>query len=534
MAEDRQLYFGGEIYTGDDKCPSAEAVAVENGHITAVGSKDECRTALSKPYEAVDLEGAVLFPGFIDTHLHPPLMIIYAIGADLSDVDSIEALQVRLQSLAQTDSSSNWIMGFQFEEQNFKAPRLPTRHDLDIACPERPAILLKRDGHMIIANTKAIEAAGVAASTQDPQGGKIDREVDGFPAGPFRETAVRLLLAAMPLPARQTIVKAAATVFEKIASYGITSAGVILQTDEEGVAGAAGVYDLPLMEMVIDRIPVNLYSLLVAHDITPFEAARTSRLHREEIGAGHRVGALKFWADGSFASCSAYMNEPFTDQPDKRGFLIDSPEHMYQRMVMAHTAGLQLAIHSIGDASTRTVLDLFDRLLNAYPRPNHRHRLEHASQLDAGLIEDIARLNLVVATQPLFIHSEKSWLHKRLGCNRARWTYPLRSLFDAGIIVAGASDAPIESLNVMQAIQCCVTRDGFEAQQALSVEEAIRMFTINAAYAQFEESVKGSITAGKRADMVALDQNPVSVDPEDIRNIRVERTICNGKVIYQR
>jgi len=205
---------------------------------------------------------------------------------------------------------------------------------------------------------------------------------------------------------------------------------------------------------------------------------------------------------------------------------------MYSRMAAAHNAGEQIAIHSIGDASTRTCVDLFDRLLKEYPNSAHRHRLEHASQLDSQLIKDIARLNLVVSTQPMFIHSEKKWLPKRLGPERIKWTYAFRSLLDAGVIVAGASDAPIEELNVLQAIGCCVTRDGFVPQQGITVEEAIRLFTINAAYAQFEESVKGSLSTGKRADMVILDKSLISVLPHEIKNIQIKQTICGGTPIY--
>jgi len=287
------------------------------------------------------------------------------------------------------------------------------------------------------------------------------------------------------------------------------------------------------MEAAIDLIPVSLYGLLVAHDFAPFEKARKTRLHQDKIGAGHRIGGLKFFADGTFASCTAYMNQPFSDRPDTRGFMMHNADEMYQRMVMAHNADLQIAIHTIGDASSRICVDLFERLLSEYPRTDHRHRLEHASQLDEGLIADIARLNLVVATQPLFIHSEKAWLHKRLGKDRTGWTYPLRALWDAGVIVAGGSDAPIESMSALHAIQCCVDREGFEVQQAISVDEAIRMFTLNAAYAQFEDSVKGSIRTGKRADLVILSDHPGTVPTDQIKNIRVEQTICAGKVIYK-
>jgi len=533
MSEQNQLYFGGQIYTIDDNHPLVAAVAVGDGRILATGSLEKCRAALRGPYQSVDLDGSVMLPGFIDTHTHPPMMIKYEMGADLTRVESIEMLQKRLQAVADQDPSSNWVMGFQFEEEHLQQPRLPTRHDIDKACPDRPAFILKHDCHMIIANTQAIETAGVSAGTRDPAGGRIDREPDGYPAGACRETAVHLIFGAMPLPEIQTIGKAAASIFARISSHGITSAGMILQTDEEGVAGVQGINDIPLMEAVIDAIPVSLYGLLVAHDYAPFDRAMRTRLHRNEIGAGHRIGGLKFFADGTFASCTAHMNQPFSDRPDTKGFMMHSVEEMYQRMAMAHTAGLQIAIHTIGDASNRICVDLYERLLTEFPRADHRHRLEHASQLNENLIADIARLNLVVATQPLFIHSEKSWLHKRLGKERTGWTYPLRALFDAGIKVAGGSDAPIESMSVLHAIQCCVDREGFEVQQGIGVDEAIRMFTLNAAYAQYEDSVKGSITAGKRADLVVLSDYPGAVPTDQIKNIRVERTICAGKNIYK-
>jgi predicted amidohydrolase YtcJ len=228
------------------------------------------------------------------------------------------------------------------------------------------------------------------------------------------------------------------------------------------------------------------------------------------------------------------MSQPFSDQREKSGFLVHSKEEIYRRMVMAHNAGLQIAIHTIGDAASKTCIDLYERLLEEHPKEDHRHRLEHASQLDASSIRDIARLGLVVSSQPLFIQSERHWLERRLGAERIRWTYPYRSLLDAGVRVAGASDAPIESLDVLDSIHCAVTREGFVPDQGVSAEEAIRMFTIEAAYAQFEENVKGSISEGKRADLVILTSNPASQPIEEIKNIRVEQTIRGGKTTFNR
>jgi predicted amidohydrolase YtcJ len=308
--------------------------------------------------------------------------------------------------------------------------------------------------------------------------------------------------------------------------------GAILQTDEEGPSGSLGQYDVMALQMLLNHIPISLYGILVASDIAKVEDALKTTLNGGESG-GHRIGGIKIFSDGTFGSCTALMNEPFSDQPDKRGFLTQSEEEIYRRMVMAQKAGMQLAIHAIGDAANRICVDLYDRLLQEHPRVNHRHRLEHASLLSPALVTDIARLGLIASVQPLFIHSEKSWLPKRLGSQRCKWVYPFRALLDAGVRMAGSSDAPIETLDILHSIECCVTREGFETQQVITPLEAVRMFTLHAAYAQFEESLKGSITPGKREDLVILSGNPVTVPPDRIRDIRVERTMRGAQVIFQ-
>lgn len=531
MTEQGQLYFGGDIYTVDEARPTAEAVAARDGRIVAVGAKSECLAALGDDYEAIDLRGRALLPGFIDTHLHPVLMIYFDMNVDLRDTASISDLQGKLRETAKKAAGNNWVVGLNFDEQGLLEKRLPTRRELDAACSDRPVIVIKHDGHMVIVNTRTIEAVGISATTPDPDGGVIDRESDGYPAGPFRESASQVITSAMPIPEIPSFISGAASAFGKLLSHGITSVGAVMQTGEDGPAGKSGAFDVIAMNMLLPHVPINLYGILIADDLEKIESARKSALHHGEIGK-HRIGGIKLFSDGSYGSCTAYMREPYTDQPDKTGFLVIPADELYRRMVAAHNAGLQICVHAIGDAGNRTCVDLYDRLLKERPRENHRHRLEHASQLDAGIIADIARLGLIISTQPMFIHSEKHWLHKRLGTQRTKWTYPYRSILDAGIKIAGASDAPVESTDVLHAIHCCVTREGFETQQCISAAEAIRMFTIDAAYAQFEDSVKGSISAGKRADMAILSKNPASAPPDQIRSIRVERTIVGGKAVY--
>ena len=527
-----QLYFNGDVYTVDESRPRAEALAVRDGRIIAVGSRDECESALGRDCEQVDLNGRALLPGFIDTHLHPLMLAYFETNVDLRDATTIEELQAMIGAAARKATGDPWVVGLQFDEQNLDSPRFPTRHELDAACEDRPVMIVKHDGHSVFANTAAIETSGVTASTPDPDGGVIEREPDGYPAGAFLEEASLLIKDKVPLPDMQLFIEGARSSFAGLASHGITSVGAVMQAGEEGPAGADGAFETAIMQMLLEHIPINLYGLLIASDLEQLTSARQTPLHNDEVGAGHRIGGIKIFADGTFGSCTAFMDEPFADRPDTRGFLTHDVEEIYRRMVLAHTAGFQVAIHAIGDAGNRTCVELYDRLLSEYPASEHRHRLEHASQLNAEIIEDIARIGLVVSSQPQFIHSEKGWLEKRLGAERLKWTYPYRSLLEAGTRVAGASDGPIESTDVLHSIECCVTREGFVPEQCVTAEQAVRMFTIDAAYAQFEDSVKGSITPGKRADLVILSENPVAVKPTDIRSIRVEQTICGGQVIY--
>ena len=407
MENNEQLYFGGTIITVDEAFPKVDAIAVRDGIIVRTGSYADCKAALGSSPQLIDLKGSVMLPGFIDTHLHPPLMIFFEMNLDLAEVDSLSELQDIISKYAAGDDAGQWVLGLQFDEMALQGTKQSVREILDGACPHKPAAIITRDGHSILANSKAISAAGVSGTTLDPEGGKIEHLPSGELSGIFRETAMSILTQAIPLPPFESIISAGIQVFERIAGYGITSVGMMLQTGSEGIAGDQGVYDLPLMEMLLEHIPLNLYSLLVVDDVTKLATLKQSALNQPAGNRDRTIGGIKFWADGTFGSCTAYVDQPFSDFPDRSGFLIHPREKMYERMKAAHKAGEQIAIHTIGDASTRVCLDLFERLFREFPDIECRHRLEHASLLNEELIVDIARLNLVVSTQPLFIKSEK-------------------------------------------------------------------------------------------------------------------------------
>jgi predicted amidohydrolase YtcJ len=337
-------------------------------------------------------------------------------------------------------------------------------------------------------------------------------------------------MGAVPAPGLERLRETAQGSFARLAACGITSAGVILQTDEEGPGGAAGRLESLALLLLAPALPFASYSILVGRSVDAALAARGTALH--DPAAGRRVGGFKIFADGTFGSCTACMREPFADRAGTRGFMTLSDDEIYARMRAAHAAGLQICVHAIGDAAVERCVELYGRLLAEAPRADHRHRIEHASLVPPDLLPRIAALGVCVSTQPLFIHSEKEWLHRRLGHERARNVYPLRALLDAGILVAGASDAPVESTDVLHAIQCCVTREGFETQQGLTPAEALDLFTRSAARLQFEEGEKGMLATGMRADLAVLSGNPLEVPAERIASLRVLRTVAAGRVTH--
>lgn len=530
--EGLKLFYGGAIHTYDPRLPRAEAVAVKGGTIAAVGSVSACRSVLGPVYESFDLDGCTLLPGFCDAHMHPLPVIFFAMNCSLSEVKTMEEVVSRLQAAAAGTRPGGWVIGLNFDEQGMDAPRLPSRHDLDLVSADHPVIVFKHDGHSVIACSKAMKSAGVTSETRTPRGGAIDRDEHGMPLGVFRENALPLILDHVPLPDLDEFIAGGKKVFGRMLEHGITSLGVILESNAAGAGGAIGSYDIAAMELLRPVMPQSLNAYVITGSISSIESARAA-LCGSPVRQD-RVAGLKIIADGTFGSCTAAMAEPFSDRPGEAGFMLKREEDIYALMVQAHTAGNQIAIHAIGDKANRTCLDLYGRLLARYPRADHRHRIEHASIMDRAMLQKARELGLVLCVQPMFVHSDMPYLEKRLGRKRMGITYPFRSMLEAGIPVAASSDAPVETQDVMAAVECAVTREGYVPEQAITVAQAIGMYTLNAAYAQFEENAKGSITSGKRADLVVLGGNPFTAPPDALHAIPVLKTFIAGDLLYSR
>lgn len=529
------LLFNVEILSMDDDRTVAEALVYQHGIIRFVGDEAGARHWLNEAglsAREVDGRGNCVLPGFIDTHLHPILLSIFEVNADLSGASSVDDVTTLISDKATALEAGDWLLGLQLDEQRFSETGLPDRHVLDRVCPDNPLVIFCRDGHSLIANSAALHAADLADAPKDISGGTIDVDEQRTPTGICREAATGLVMQHFKPPGEAQLKTAALHAIRKLPAHGITSIGAILQTDAEGPSGASGRREGALMAELAPELPFSIYNIFIG--TSPSDSFPGGSYEPSDAFADLKYRAFKIFSDGTLGSCTACMHHGFFDHPEQTGYLTLGPDELYRRMVEAHGMGLQICIHAIGDKAVTTCLDLYEKLLGEYPRKDHRHRIEHASVVTSGDIERMAKLDIALSCQPLFIRSEAGWLPQRLGPERVPMTYPFRSFFDAGIPVAGSSDAPIESTSVLAAIECCVTRDGFSTEQKLSVDQAIAMYTRNAAFIQFEEAEKGTLEAGKRADFVMLDKNPLRTAPEDIGKIDIVRTIRSGKVTFER
>ncbi|MHA1914865.1 MAG: amidohydrolase [Promethearchaeota archaeon] len=523
----RKILFNGPIITMDENQPRVEAVGIEGEKIIAVGDLEHVKTTLGNGYVSIDLEGHSLLPGFIDSHMHPISTLFLFINLDLSSITSLEELQEFLRSAAKEREKEEVVFGFRLKEEMFEIPKLPTRWDLDVACPDSPVFILRYDGHIGIANSKTLELVGITPETEVPNGGEIRRNKNGELTGVISENALSILYSKISkylVPKTDKLQETAEKLFNGLAKRGITSFHGVTTLQR----------DIPVYKMVQDIIPQSYYSLIPIDDPLKIIELRKQSLDTNKEDSKFKLRCWKGYFDGTLGAKTALMHEDFSDAPGMRGFSLVNEEHMYNRMKVVHANGLQMGVHAIGDKGNRLLVDLYKRLLEEFPKENHRHRIEHGSLLTADVIKDIKKYNIIVASQPPFINSEYTWLEKRLGKARCKYIYPFKSLIDAGVILSSGSDSPIEDPDIIQGLHALVTRNGFVPEECITMEEALKTYTINGAYAAFEENIKGSIEIGKLADLVVLDKNPLTVNNEEIKNLQILETIIRGKTVYKK
>jgi predicted amidohydrolase YtcJ len=529
------IFYNGKIFTMDQGLPACTAVAVQDGRIVALGGEEVVSGWQGDRTALVDLAGKMMLPGFHDSHLH---FIGYGLTLQmvpLAGVDSIEEVKSRVSKAAETIPKGEWIVGTGWDHNLFREKRYLQRQDLDQAAPDHPVMLTRVCGHLQAVNSQGLAMAGISELTLDPPGGQIDRDEHGQPTGILRETATRLVMAAVPAPSYERLEKALELAVAKAHSCGLTS----VTTD-----------DIRADRVTVLADNLKLYHEMWAKGNAPIRITLEIRdlVIDEFLAAGYKtgtgddrvkIGNLKVFQDGALGAKTAYLREPYQNDTG-RGIPIHDQASLEERVIRGHNAGLQVAIHAIGDAAIDSCLDAFEKAQKGNPRPDPRHRIIHYCLVDEGILERSRRLGVVADIQTTFVPLNGQWADDLMGPERAKRTYPWKTILDAGIQCAGSSDCPITPLEPLLGIWAAVTRHGYYnnnsaiyyPEQCLTVQQAIELYTTGAAYADFDEEKKGAITVGKFADFVVLEEDLFIIDPDTIKDVQILMTVVDGKIVY--
>ena len=502
------------------KQPTADAVAVKSKKIFIVGSIKDVSKTIGKNTKILRLNGKTVIPGIIDTHVHVADFGRILSWLNLEAIASIKELQNSLNQRVKTTSKGKWIIGRGWNEANFAEKRLPTLSDLDVVSPNNPVVLYHYSGQMCVINSEAAELADI--NKQSKNG--IERNQAGESTGVLRNEATNLVWKIIPQPDEQEMFESSILALQQIAKAGITSIHWLpLCSDEIKV-----IQELNQK----NKLPIRINVIASANFF--------DEIHKAALEENSKCGMLKFggfelFADGYLASRTAALIKPYTDYPNETGQLLFSQEKLTLAAKKITAAGFQLVIHGVGDQAVDTALNVIAEALGNNAEKKLRCRVEQAAVLTEKLVDRMKKLEVTVSVQPRVIASEfKMWSAiNHLGADRARLLFPLKTLFDAGVWVAGGSDCPMEPLNPMLGIQEAVIREPFP-EQRLSIEEALRIYTINAAYLSCEEESKGSIDPGKLADFTVLSENPLTSEPYRLSCITVEMSILGGQVIFSK
>ncbi|MFN2483058.1 MAG: amidohydrolase [Pyrinomonadaceae bacterium] len=527
-SEPQAILYNGNFFTVDPRRPRAQAAAVADGRFLAVGTNAEVRSLASARTARVDLGGKTVLPGFIDAHSHPAVSGRLHLREVDCDLRSIREIQAALRRRAAETPAGKWVLGFKYDDTKTTEGRPLTREDLDAAAPDRPVRVAHRGGHTIYVNSRAFKLAGVDERTPDPAGGSFERDAStGRLTGRVKENATDPFDRIIPSDYTREDFREGVKLITKM----MTRAGVTSVHDAYGSHNDLRAYQ---DAREAGDLLMRVYCLVGYFDLDRMIAAGV------RTGLGDewvRVGAMKMTCDGSISERTARLSEPYVGRPKDFGIMVASEEELYATARKAHENDWQIGVHANGDVAIDTVLRVYERLQRERPRRDPRFRLEHCTVVNDALVRRIAALGAIPTpfSTYVYFHGEKM---REYGAARLERMFALRSFLDAGGRATQASDYPPGPFEPMMALQSEVTRADMKGQvwgasQRITVEEAIRVGTINGAYASYEEKIKGSIEPGKLADLVVLGRDPFREDPRNLVNIPVERTMVGGRWVYE-
>jgi predicted amidohydrolase YtcJ len=530
------ILLNGAVRTLDPVTPCAEALAVLAERIVAVGSNDEIKALAGSRTRIIDAGQGTVLPGFNDAHVH-----FLAGGFSISNVDlrgcnSPEQVARCLADYAHVKESGQWILGGDWDHENWtniSGNPLPSRSLIDPVTPHHPVFVTRLDGHMALANSLALKLAGVTSQTNDPPGGIIVRELHtGEPTGILKDSAMTLVERVIPAKSCQQKREAARAATRHAAASGVTSVTDVSADD-----------DVALYQDMLSRgeLKTRIYA---ARSIVQWETLVKSGICSNFGSDVLRLGILKGFSDGSLGSSTALFFEPYADSAGNRGLLFDQmlPEGiMGERVQAADKCGLQVMIHAIGDEANLRILDLFAEVEAVNGSRDRRFRIEHAQHLRPSEIPRFGRQQVIASMQPYHAADDGRWCERRLGPERSKNAYAFRSLLDSGTVLAFGSDWTVAPLNPLLGVKAAVTRQtldgahpqGWVPEQKISLDEAIRAYTLGSAYAEFSEKSKGALGVGKLADLVVFDKDVYQMDPWELDQAKVILTVLGGEVVYQ-
>jgi predicted amidohydrolase YtcJ len=517
------------VWTGNPKRPWADAVAARGDSIVAVGTSAEVKKAAGEGARIIDAKGAMVVPGFNDSHVHFIDGGFRLSSVQLRDAKTPEEFIARIKAYAATVKPGTWIMGGDWDHTPWGG-ELPRRDWIDSVTPNNPVWIQRLDGHMGLANSAALRAAGVTKATKDVEGGTIVRDASGEPTGILKDNAMSLLDAAVPELTPELADRALDTAMKYVAAQGVTS-----------VQNMGSWSELATFERArkAGRLITRIYAVVPLATWERLKDTVAARGHGDEWV---RIGGLKGFVDGSLGSHTAAMLEPFTDAPNDTGLLVNTPEDLYAWTSGADRAGLQVMVHAIGDRAIRLQLDIYERVEREDGARDRRFRIEHAQHPAPSDIPRFAKLNVIASMQPYHAIDDGRWADAVIGSERAKSTYAFRSFLDTKAHLAFGSDWFVAPPTPLDGIYAAVTRstldgkhpDGWVPEQKITVEEALRAYTSGSAYASFEENRKGTLERGKLADFTIIDRDLTRIPPAEIRDAHVLMTIVGGRVVYER
>jgi predicted amidohydrolase YtcJ len=525
----------GKVVTVDEKLPLAAAVAIAGERILQVGSNEQIARLAGPKTKVIDLKGRLVVHGFIECHAHMLGIGRAKLELDLVGTKSEAEVAEQVRKKAATAKAGEWILGRGWDQNDWPQKQFPDHRSLTAAAPKNPVLLTRIDGHAIWANAAAMDVAKLTKATRDVPGGRIHRDAEGQPTGVLIDRAIGLVSRHEPPLSREQIKQALALAMEDCLKLGVTTLHD---------AGCGREVIAAYRELLAEKkLPIRVYVMLSAD-----EGLLSDHFRRgPEIGLGGgrlTIRSIKLMADGALGSRGAALLEPYDDAPDHRGLLLLSEEQVYRIADRALQHGFQVNTHAIGDHANRVVLNAYERAFAAHPKvKDPRFRIEHAQVLDESDIPRFAKLGVIASMQATHATSDMPWVPDRIGDARsAEGAYVWQKLRRSGARIANGSDAPVEDLNPIWGFFAAVTRHdhqgkppgGWYPEQRMTRDEALRSFTIEGAYAAFEEKDKGSLAKGKLADLVVLSHDILTVSPPKILSAEVVTTVVGGRVAYEK